>query len=193
MSGATSAPGAPASPSAPAAEPPGRWQRLPEWLRPRERERRGRGELRRVESTLLVLAFVGLAVATVNDTVRQAHVNERLTVDVLTWRAVAGRAYPGHAVQNVSIEQDLVHYTTRDVVCGNVWSAAPGTTPQLCLVMTGPTMHGGRAARGGYYLLPYFPDARPYRYACFGTAVAEDLCGAPTVSGAPDFPLTEVP
>jgi len=192
MSGATSAPGAPA-PSAPAAEPPGRWQRLPEWLRPRERERRGRGELRRVESTLLVLAFVGLAVATVNDVVRQAHVNERLTVDVLTWRAVAGRAYPGHAVQNVSVGQDLVHYTTRDVLCGNVWSAAPGTTPQLCLVMTGPAVHGRRAARGGYYLLPYFPDSRPYRYACFGTAVAEALCGAPTVPGAPDVPLTEGP
>ncbi len=151
------------------------------------------GELRRVESTLLVLAFLGLAVATVNDVVRQVHVNERLTVDLRTWRAAASRAYPGHAVKNISIEQDLHHYTTREVLCGNVWSAPPGTTPQLCLVMTGPTVHGRRAARGGYYLLPYFPDTRPYRYACFGTAVTEDLCGAPTVPGAPDVPLTEAP
>jgi hypothetical protein len=171
--------------------PPGRWERLPQWLRPRDREHRGRGDLRRVESTLLVLAFLGLAVASVNDVVRQAHVNERLAVDLRTWRTVAARAYPGHAVKNISIEQDLHHYTTREVLCGNVWAASPGTVPQLCLVMTGPVAHGLRAARGGYYLLPYFPDKRADRYACFGTAVAEGLCGAPTLPGAPATPLTD--
>ena len=49
---------------------------------PPHEERRGRGDLRRVESTLLVLAFLLLAVATVNDLVREIHVNERLTVDL---------------------------------------------------------------------------------------------------------------
>jgi hypothetical protein len=148
-------------------------------------------DVRRVESTLLVLAFALLAVATVSDVVRQVHVNERLTVDLRTWRAVTGRVYPGHARKNISIEQDLKGHTTREVLCGNVWEAPPGSTPQVCLIMTGPAVHGLRAARGGFYLLPYFPDKRPNRYACFGTALAEELCGAPILPGAPDTPLTE--
>jgi hypothetical protein len=163
----------------------GRWERLPERLRPRESERRGRGDLRRVESTLLVLALLVLAVAVVNDVVEQVHVNERLTVDLQTWRAVTGRDY-----KNISIEQDLTRSTTRDVLCGNTSPAPPGTTPQVCLIVTGPTVHGARAARGGFYLPPYFPDKRENRYACFGTAVSEELCGLPTPPGAPDEPLT---
>jgi hypothetical protein len=167
-------------------EPSGRWERLPELLRPRERERRGRGDLRRVESTLLVLAFLVLASATVYDLVREVHVNERLTVDLRTWRQLTG-----NDLKNISIEQDLVHYTTRDVLCGNIGSGPPGTQPQVCLIMTGPTVHGRRAARGGFYLPPYFPDMRANRYACFGTALGEDLCGLPTPPGAPDEPLTD--
>jgi hypothetical protein len=166
-------------------EPGGRWERLPERLRPRETERRGRGDLRRVESTLLVLAFLLLAVAVVNDVVEQVHVNERLTVDLQTWRAVTGLK-----LKNISIEQDLTHRTTRDVLCGNTGEGPPGTQPQVCLIMTGPTVHGRRAARGGFYLPPYFRDKRENRYACFGTAVSEELCGLPTPPGAPDEPLT---
>ncbi len=163
----------------------GRWGRVPERLRPRERERRGRGDLWRVESTLLALAFVVLAVAVVNDLVQQVQVNERLTVDLRTWRAVTGRNY-----HNISIERDLKGHTTRDVLCGNTVPAPPGTAPQVCLIVTGPTVHGVRAARGGFYLPPYFPDKRENRYACFGTAVSEGLCGLPTPPGAPDEPLT---
>jgi hypothetical protein len=173
--------------SASSAVPPGtRWDRLPERLRPRDAERRGRGEVRRIESTLLVFAFLLLAVAVVNDVVQQVHVNERLTADLRTWRTVTGHDY-----KNISVEQDLTHRTTRDVLCGNTQPAPPGTATQVCLVMTGPTVHGMRAAKGGFYLLPYFPDKRPNRYACFGTAVAEDLCGLPTPSGAPSEPLTD--
>jgi hypothetical protein len=173
------------SPAARPTVPPGRRrERLPEWLRPRDEERRGRGDLRRVESTLLVLAFLLLAVATINDLVREAHVNERLTVDLRTWRQITG-----NYLKNISIEQDLTHYTTRDVLCGNTGSGPPGTQPQVCLIMTGPTVHGLRAARGGFYLLPYFQDKRVNRYACFGTAVRENLCGLPTPPGAPDEPL----
>lgn len=161
------------------------WGRLPPGLRPREHERRGRGDLRRVESTLLVLAFVVLAVATVNDVVREVHVADRLTVDLRTWRIVTGHDY-----KNISIEQDLRGHTTRDVLCGNTASGPPGTLPQVCLVVTGPTVRGVRAARGGFYVLPYFPDKRENRYACFGTAVGEGLCGQPTPPGAPDEPLS---
>jgi hypothetical protein len=164
----------------------GLWERVPERLRPRETERRGRGDLRRIESTLLVLAFLLLAVAVVNDVVEQVHVNERLTADLRTWRAVTGHYY-----KNISVEQDLLHRTTRDVLCGNTQPAPPGTATQVCLVVVGPVAHGRRAAVGGFYLLPYFPDKRLNRYACFGTAVAENLCGLPTPPGAPSEPLTD--
>ncbi len=171
---------------APSAQPQGGgWERLPERLRPRTRERRGRGDLRRVESTLLVLAFVLLAVATVNDVVRQIHVNQRLSVDLHTWRTVTG-----NDLKNISIEQDLKHYSTREVLCGNTASGPPGTQPQVCLIITGPTVRGLRTASGGFYLPPYFQDKRVNRYACFGTAVREHLCGLPIPPGAPDEPLT---
>ncbi|MGA2164086.1 MAG: hypothetical protein ABSH36_06410 [Solirubrobacteraceae bacterium] len=167
------------------AGPGGRGERLPERLRPRTQERRGKGDLRRVESTLLVLAFLVLAVAVVNDVVRQVHVNQRITADLLTWRTITG-----NDLKNISVEQDLTHRTTRDVLCGNTGSGPPGTQPQACLIITGPTVHGMRAAKGGFYLPPYFPDKRENRYACFGTAVSEELCGLPTPPGAPDEPLT---
>jgi hypothetical protein len=172
------------SASAPTA-PPDRWQRLPERLRPRDTERRGRGDLRRVESTLLVLAFLLLASATVYDVVRQVHVNERLSVDLRTWRTITG-----NNLKNISIEQDLTHYTTRDVLCGNLGAGPPGTQPQVCLILTGPTAHGMRAANGGFYLPPYFQDKRADRYGCWGTAARENLCGLSTPPGAPDEPLT---
>jgi hypothetical protein len=173
------------SATVPTTQPGGGWERLPEWLRPRAQERRGRGDLRRVESTLLVLALLLLAVATVNDVVRQVHINQRLSVDLHTWRTVTG-----NDLKNISIEQDLTHYSTREVLCGNTGSGPPGTQPQVCLIVTGPTVHGLRAANGGFYLPPYFQDKRANRYACFGTAVRENLCGLPTPPGAPDEPLT---
>jgi hypothetical protein len=152
----------------------GRWDRLPEPLRPRDHEvpsPPARGELRRIESTLLVLAFVLLAVATVNDVVRETHVNERLTADLRTWRARTGHDY-----HNISDEQDLTHHTTRDVLCGNTAPGPPGALPQICLIMTGPIVHGMRASHGGFYLPPYEPDIRVNRYACFGTALEQHLC-----------------
>jgi hypothetical protein len=162
-----------------------RWERLPERLRPREKERRGRGDLRRVESTLLVLAFIVLAVATVNDLVLNVHENDRLTADLRTWRTVTGHDY-----HNISIEQDLTRRTTRDVLCGNTSPGPPGALPQVCLIVTGPTVHGVRAVHGGFYLPPYLPNKRQNRYACFGTAVREGLCVLPTPPGAPHAALT---
>ncbi len=51
------------------------WRRLPAALRPRSSELPGRGELRLVETAVLLLVGLLLAVATVNDVVRQAHIN----------------------------------------------------------------------------------------------------------------------
>ena len=64
--------------------------------------------------TLLILAGLLLAVATVNDLVQQTHVNHRLNADLRTWRE-----YTGHDYKNVSTEQDL--YRSHDA---KTWSAA---------------------------------------------------------------------
>lgn len=160
------------------------WERLPEPLRPRERERRGRGDLRRIESTLLVLALVLLAIATVNDVVLSTHTAGRITADLRTWRALTGRNY-----HNISVEQDLETHTTRDILCGNNSPGAPGSLPQICLIMTGPIVHGKRISHGGFYLPPNTPNKRIYRYACFGSAVRDQLCGAATPPGAPHAPI----
>jgi hypothetical protein len=147
------------------------WGRLPERLRPRDHEHRGRGDLRRVESTLLVFAFLLLAIATVNDVVLQTHTNARLTADLRTWRTLTRHAY-----HNISIEQDLKGHTTRDVLCGNTSPGPPGALPQVCLIVTGPVAHGVRASHGGFYLPPFARDERANRYACFGSAVDQRLC-----------------
>ena len=61
-----------------------------------------------------------LAIATVNDVVRQTHINQRLIADLRTWRA-----YTGHDYKNVAIEQQLLGPTTkREVVCGNTTPGA---------------------------------------------------------------------
>jgi hypothetical protein len=136
---------------------------------------------RLIETTLLVLVGALLAVGTVYDVSRQVGVNHRLIADLVTWRAVSGRHY-----HNLAIEQDQTGATTRDVVCGNVSPGAPKERTQLCFVMTGPVVHGRRAARGGYYLPPRLVFDEPSkRYACFGTAVEEELCaGAAHPSGS---------
>lgn len=126
---------------------------------------------RLVETTLLVLAGVLLAIATVNDVVLQTHVNHRLVADLRTWRQ-----YTGHRYKNVSVEQDLHGHTTRDIACGNVTPGPPKERTQLCIVLTGPVRDGLRAARGGFYLPPRVDDLRAYRYGCYGSARDAGLC-----------------
>jgi hypothetical protein len=127
---------------------------------------------RLIETTLLVLVGMLLAVGTIYDVSRQVGVNHRLIADLATWRALSGRHY-----HNLSVNQDQVSHTTRDVVCGNVSPGAPKERTQLCFVMTGPVVHGRRAVHGGYYLPPRLLfDSPSKRYACFGAAVEEELC-----------------
>lgn len=145
--------------------------RLPAWLRPRDLEARGSGQMRLIETTLLLLAGLLLALATVNDVVLRTHTNHRLVADLRTWRT-----YTGHNYRNLSAEQDQRNHTTTDVVCGNTSPGAPKERVQLCLRMTGPVIHGRRAARGGWYLPPKAEDLRGYRYACFGTAKQQRAC-----------------
>jgi hypothetical protein len=155
-----------------ASTPMGRgFDRLPAWLRPRDVEARGSGQMRLVETTLLLLAGLLLAIATVNDVVLRTHTNHRLIADLRTWRA-----YTGHDYKNLSAEQDQRNYTTNDVVCGNTSPGPPKERVQLCLQMTGPVIHGRRAAWGGWYLPPKAEDLRRYRYACFGTTKQQRAC-----------------
>jgi hypothetical protein len=144
---------------------------LPPRLRPRDAELPGSGRMRLIETTLIVLLGLLLAVATLNDVVRQTHVNDRLIADLATWRA-----YTGHPYHNISIEQELFGRASgREVVCGNTRPGAPKARTQLCLVVYGPTHGGRRTVHGGWYLPPKVEDVRADRYGCFGEA-ARGLC-----------------
>ncbi|HEX3909376.1 MAG TPA: hypothetical protein VHW67_01575 [Solirubrobacteraceae bacterium] len=168
-------PSTPPAPAAPATPPPvhddGRWDWLPPRLRPRETEITGTGRRRRIETAVLLIVGLLLAIATVNDVVLGTHVNHRLGADLRTWRA-----YTGHDYKNVSTEEDVKNFTTTDFVCANTTPGPPKERTQLCLLVTGPVVHGYRKARGGWYLPPKHEDLRRYRYGCFGTAKTEGAC-----------------
>jgi hypothetical protein len=143
-----------------------------ERLRPRPQELRGSGRLRLIETTVLVLAGVFLAVATINDVGRQAGINHRLTADLRTWRT-----YTGHWYKNLGTDQELLGWSTgREVVCGNTSPGPPNERTQLCLMIEGPIVGGTRQVRGGWYLPPHTEDQPADRYACFGAAVGAGLC-----------------
>jgi hypothetical protein len=149
-----------------------RFARLPPRLRPRDSEQPGRGDVRLVETIVLVLVGLLLAVATVNDVVRQTHTNERLVADLDTWRA-----YTGHPYHNLTISQKVLgEGSGREVVCGNTSPGGPRARVQLCLAIWGPVRDGRRTVHGGWYLPPGSEDPKRDRYACFGAAVAERLC-----------------
>ncbi len=156
------------APPAPAREG---WQRLPPRLRPRDHELAGSGRQWRVETIVLLLVGLLLAIATVNDVVLNTHVNHRLVADLRTWRA-----YTGHNYKNVSTEQDVRKFTTTDVVCGNTTPGPPKERTQLCLQLTGPVVRGRRAARGGWYLPPRSDDLQRYRYGGFGPPKQQRAC-----------------
>jgi hypothetical protein len=147
----------------------GRWRWLPAWLRPLPEERaggRGGGRTWLIETTLLVLAAVFLAVATVNDLGREVHTNHRLDADLATWRQ-----YTHHDYVNISIDQETLGLDSgREVLCGNTRPGAPGEQTQICLAIWGPVVNGRRAVHGGWYLPPYHPDTPANRYGCFGPA-----------------------
>jgi hypothetical protein len=134
-------------------------------LRPLERERPGHGRVRLIETTLLVIAALFLAAATINDLSRQVGINERLTADIRTWRA-----YTGHAYHNLTVDQQLLGARSkREVVCGNTRPGAPKARRQICLEIWGPVSAGVRSVHGGWYLPPGSEDLKAERFACFGS------------------------
>jgi hypothetical protein len=145
-----------------------RWRRLPPRLRPRSGELAGSGSLRAVETTLLVLAALLLAIATVNDVGRQVSINHRLIADLRTWRH-----YTSHDYRNISIDQQTLGLDTqREVLCGNTSPGPPERRTQICLAIWGPVVEGLRTVHGGWYLPPRSVDLPSDRYGCFGPAAA---------------------
>jgi hypothetical protein len=148
------------------------WAWLAPSLRPRSEEERGTGSTRLVESTVLVLIALLLAVATVNDIAREVGINHRLVSDLSTWRH-----YTHHDYHDLSADQELLGIRThRDVVCGNVSPGPPKERTQICLVVTGPKLDGLRSVVGGWYLPAHVEDdVYERRYGCFGS-VTRGLC-----------------
>jgi hypothetical protein len=147
-----------------------RWERLPVWLRPRVSEQPGSGRLRRIETTVLVVVGLFLAVAVVNDLARQTRINHRLVADLTTWRH-----YTSHDYKNISIDQETLGVDSdHEVLCGNTSAGPPGSKTQICLAIWGPTVNGRRTVHGGWYLPPYYEDVRSERYGCFGAV--RELC-----------------
>jgi hypothetical protein len=142
-----------------------RWEFLPARLRPRTVELRGTGQLRLIETTLLLLVGLVLAIATVNDLAREAGINHRLVADLKTWRH-----YTGHDYRNISIDQETLGANSqREVLCGNTSPGAPKSRTQICLAIWGPVLDGRRAVHGGWYLPANVEnDVRADRYGCFG-------------------------
>lgn len=150
----------------------GFWDRLPPRLRPLDVELKGAGNIRLIETTVMILIALLLAVATVNDVVRQTGVNNRLNVDKQTWRAYTGRNY-----HNVGVETTVFGIaSTRDVVCGNTEAGPPDAKTQECLLVVGPIRAGRRQVLGGWYVPAYIQhNDYAYRFGCFGSAT-KGLC-----------------
>lgn len=137
--------------------------------------------VRLIETTVLILAGLLLAVAIVNDVVRQTHIDHRLIDDLRTWRTRTGHDY-----HNLTIEQTLFgERGTTDVVCGNTSPGAPKVRVQICLVIEGPVVDGKRTVRGGWYLPAHTEeDLSKNRYGCFGPAGAGMCPSSARAAGA---------
>ncbi|HEY5317525.1 MAG TPA: hypothetical protein VIJ20_06060, partial [Solirubrobacteraceae bacterium] len=117
--------------------------RLPGWLRPRAAEVPNR-RLWALETAALALVGVVLAVVATNDiswTVQDSGVR---VADQNTWRHYTHRDY-----FNVSAGP-LTFGDPVDVSCADATPGPPGERVQICLMLTGPAVHGIRTVSGGW-------------------------------------------
>jgi hypothetical protein len=124
-----------------------------------------------VETTLLIIAGLLLATATINDVGRQVGIEHRLSADLRTWRA-----YTGHAYHTLNVDQQLLGQSQHEVVCGNTRPGPPKSSRQLCLEIWGSERAGRREVHGGWYIPASSEDERSLRRGCFGDAVVEEMC-----------------
>ena len=124
-----------------------------------------------IETTLLVIVGVILAVATVNDVGRQVQRNHRLIADLRTWRQ-----YTHHDYRNISIDAETLGLDSqREILCGNT---SPGRRVQgrrSALRSGAATVNGVRTVHAGWYLPPRVEDVRAQRYGCFGSGL-QGMC-----------------
>jgi hypothetical protein len=133
--------------------------------------RRDTGTVRAIETTVLVIVGVILAIATVNDVGRQVGNNHRLIADLRTWRQ-----YTQHDYRNISIDSETLGLDSeREILCGNTSPGPPGERTQICLAIWGPTVNGVRSVHAGWYLPPHVEDVRSQRYGCFGSGL-QGMC-----------------
>ncbi len=117
--------------------------------------RRDTGTVRAIETTVLVIVGVILAVATVNDVGRQVQINHRLIADLRTWRQ-----YTGHDYRNISIDSETLGLDSeREILCGNTTPGPPGARTQVCLAIWGPIRK--RRAHRSRRLVPAAARRRP--------------------------------
>ena len=165
--------------SAPAG--PTRRTRLPDWLaaRPDGQRDPASRDVRAIETTILLLVGLLLAVAVVYDVAYQTRVNIRESADRATWRAFAH-------IQTKHLSVLPPERGTTDIVCRSSSTVAATAAHQVrvCLVVSGPTVHGLRHIDGGFYLQPKRSDSFAYRYGCFGLPARTRFCGATSAAGA---------
>jgi hypothetical protein len=135
-------------------------------------------DLRLIETAVLLVAGLVLAVATVNDIGRLVHITERVKLDQHTYRYVmhtqGGVTTP---IRKVSVTPGST--TKVDVACSPPIGGPRGSS---CLVIGGPAGGTGaqhlRTVEGGYRLLPGARNRYAARYGCFGVPARQRLCGA---------------
>jgi len=160
--------------SATTADTPGnRWSRLPRWAQPRPEahgDPAGR-DLRGIETALLIILGLVLAVAVVHDVVLQVRLNTRESADRTTWRAYE------HRYVKVLDVRTLEHGTIDFVCLPSLTKTAAEREIRPCLMISGPIVNGHRTVDGGYFIPPKRADRYQYRYGCFGLPAQRQLCG----------------
>jgi hypothetical protein len=143
--------------------------RLPRWLAPRAEQPTG-PRLWRIETVVLIVVGLLLAVASINDLVLTVHNNRQLVADRNTWRHYTHRDYFNVSAAALTVGQPL------DLSCANATPGPPGERTQICILLKGPIKHGLRPVLGGFRLPARTGDYPSNRYGCYGIALTEHLC-----------------
>jgi hypothetical protein len=144
-------------------------ERLPAWLAPRDEDAPKRG-LWRVETVVLILVGIVLAVASFNDIFWSVDDNARLAADQTTWRQYTHRDYYNVSAAALVLGQPV------DLACANARPGPPGERTQICILLDGPVVHGLRSVIGGWRLAARIGDFPDERYDCFGAGATKTLC-----------------
>jgi len=138
-------------------------------------------DVRAIETTIMVLLGLLLAVAVIYDVAHQVRLNTRETADRASWRA-----YEHVTDVKTRLDVRVPLRGTTDYVCRST-STVPAVAlhqVRLCLQFTGPIVNDRRRVDGGYYLAPHASDRAAYRYGCFGAPAQSALCEAANITAA---------